>query len=217
VPADGREHAVEGHPRFDTIAVTVVDDRTVRQLGRRGGAVVFEATTIVAADGQSRTETWTAGMQVGGVVVPIMVPLTDAPPGGGRPVMFAMSAARIGTSEAGAHVLSGTWKVFARDLLNHDEDTTYRIADGSLTMSDMLGRSFTARLDGTVAPYHGDPRVTGVSIRVIDERTIEESNLKDDVVVQVMRWHVDRNGTTMRVRFDDTRGHVMEQTGHKLP
>ncbi len=217
VPADGQEHPVEGHPRFDTIAVTVVDDRTVQQLGRRGGVVVFEATTIVGADGQSRTETWTAGMDVGGVVVPIMLPLAGAPEGRGRPVMFTMSAARIGSSEAGAHVLSGAWRVVARDLLNHDEDTTYRIAGGSLTMSDMLGRSFTARLDGTVAPYHGDPRFTGVSIQVIDELTIEESNLKDGAVVQVTRWQVDRDGTTMHVRFDDRQGHVMEQTGHKLP
>lgn len=216
LPANGQDHAVMSHPRFETMAITVVDDRTVRQIGRRRGVVVFEATSIVTADDQGRTETWTAAMPVDGVLVPILVPMTAARDGGGRPVQFRTHAVRLGPPDAGGHRLSGTWKVVARDLLNHDEDTTYQIAAGSLTMTDRLERSFTASLDGTPAPYHGDPRFTGVSIRVIDERTIEESNLKGDLVVQVTRWHVDPDGTTMQVRFDDTRGHVMEQTGHKI-
>ena len=54
-------------------------------------------------------------------------------------------------------------------------------------------------------------------MRAIDERTIEESNLDGDAVVQVTRWQIDPDGRTMHVRFDDTHGHVMEQTGHRLP
>jgi hypothetical protein len=73
------------------------------------------------------------------------------------------------------------------------------------------------RGDGAVAPYLGDSRFTGVSVRRIDERTIEESDLSGDAVVQVTRWQVDPDGRTMHVRFDDTHGHVTEQTGHKLP
>jgi hypothetical protein len=46
---------------------------------------------------------------------------------------------------------------------------------------------------------------------------MEESNYSGDELVQVTRWHVDPDGTTMHVRFDDTRGHVMDQTGHELP
>jgi len=38
-----------------------------------------------------------------------------------------------------------------------------------------------------------------------------------DAVALVTRWHVDADGRTMHARFDDTHGHVMEQTGHKLP
>jgi hypothetical protein len=217
VPADGQDHAVDGNPRFDTIAITVIDDRTVHQLGRRDGAIVFESTTIVAADGNSSTETRTAATMVGDILVPIIVAPTDGTGSGPRPVLFRMSAARVGSVTPGAHLLSGSWRVVERDLLNHEEDTTYRIADGFLTMSDRMGRSFTAKLDGAVAPYHGDSRFTGVSVRAIDERTIEESNLSGDSVVQVTRWRVDPDGKTMHVRFDDTRGHVMEQSGHRLP
>ena len=217
VAADGREHVVAGNPRFDTLAVTVVDDRTVRLVGRRSEATTYESTMVVGADGNAMTETRTAAIKVGNVLVPIMSTLAEGTDSRPRPILFAISAVRIGSATAGAHLLSGTWKVVDRDLLDHDEDTTYRIADGSLAMSDRMGRSFTARLDGAVAPYLGDSRFTGVSVRWIDERTIEESDLSGEEVVQVTRWQVDPDGRTMRVRFDDTRGHVMEQTGYKLP
>jgi hypothetical protein len=215
VAADGREHAIEAHPRFETLSVIVVDDRTVRLVGRRSGAISYESTMVVASDADSMSETRTAAMIVGDVIVPIMTPMAGEADGR-RPVLFRMTAARIGSPTAGAHLLSGTWKVVELDLLNHDEDTTYRIVDDSLTMSDRMGRSYTARLDGSIAPYHGDPRFTGVSLRRIDERTIEESNLSGDTVVQVTRWRVNADGRTMHVRFDDTHGHVMEQTGHKI-
>lgn len=199
VPADGEDHVVDGNPRFDTLAVTVVDDRTVLRVGRRNGAVVVESRTVVAADGGDKWETQT---------------LTGPGP---RPIDVAIHATRVEPAPAGAHPLSGGWKVIEADLVNHDEDTTYLIADGTLTMRDKMGRSFTAKLDGTVAPYVGDPRYSAVSVRWIDERTIEESDINGDAVVLIMRWRVGSDGRTMHVRFDDTRGHVMEQTGHKLP
>jgi len=217
LPADGQDHVVDAHPRFDTLAITVVDDRTVRRVGRRRGAVVFESTAVVAADGDTRIEKYTAATMIGGEFVPVMSPLV---PGAGiarRPVLFGATGRRVGPPMPGAHLLSGTWKVVEIDLVDHDEDTTYRIADGTLTMADGLGRSFRARLDGPVAPYLGSPRFTGVSVRSIDDRTIEESDLSGETVLQVTRWSVDPDGTTMHVRFDDTKGQVMEQTGHKLP
>ena len=55
-----------------------------------------------------------------------------------------------------------------------------------------------------------------MSLEVIDERTIEERNLRDGMVVPVTRWRVGPDGRTMHVPFDDLHGHVMEQTGHKV-
>jgi hypothetical protein len=216
VAADGREHSFEGHPRFEMLSVMVIDDRTVRVVGRRSGAISYQSTMVVAPDGNAMTETRTAAMKAGDVLLPIMTPLVGEADGRRRPVLFRSSAARIGSATAGAHLLSGSWKVVELDLLNHDEDTTYRIASDSLTMSDRMGRSYTAGLDGAIAPYHGDPRFSGVSVRRIDERTIEESDLSGDAVIQLTRWQVDPDGRTMHVRFDDTHGHVMEQTGYKL-
>ena len=211
VRADGREHAVKGNPRFDGLEVTVVDDRTVRLVGRRAKAMTYESTMVVAADGSAMTETRTAAMQVGGAFVALKSFRRGRP----RLVMFRISSARAGSMSTGAHLVSGSWRVLELDLLNHDEDTTYRLTADSLTMSDRLGRSYSATLDGAVAPYVGDVRFTGVSVRQIDERTIEESNLNGDEVLQVTTWRVGSDGRTMHVRFDDRHGHVMEQTGYK--
>lgn len=216
VPADGQAHPVEGNPRFDSIAVTVVDDRTVRQVGRRRGAVVYESETVIDAAGDTRTELRTGAMTVAGEPVPILSAASGDANGPG-PVLFRFEFARVGAAEPGAHLLAGSWRMTAVDLLNHDEDTEYRIVDGQLSMSDRIGRSYRAPLDGTVVPYLGDVRFTGVSVRQLDERTIEESNLNGDAVVQVTRWTVDPDGRTIHVRFDDGHGHVMEQSGHRLP
>jgi hypothetical protein len=83
-------------------------------------------------------------------------------------------------------------------------------------MSDRAGRSFSAKLDGTEAPYIGDPRFTSVSVKLIDSRTIEESDKNQDKIVLITRWTVGPDGTTMHVRFDNTQGFVQEQTGHKI-
>ena len=199
VPADGQDHPVAGNPRFDTVAITVVDSRTVLKTARRNGAIVVQSRTVVAPDGNSKTETQT----VTGV--------------GPAPFDFAENSTRVAPATAGSHVLSGRWRVLEADLVNHDEDTTYRVAHGTLTMNDRMGRSFVAKLDGTVAPYHGDARYTGVAARWIDDHTIEESDRNGDAVVLVAQWHVEADGRTMHVRFNDTQGHVMEQVGHKLP
>ena len=43
-----------------------------------------------------------------------------------------------------------------------------------------------------------------------------ESDKKGGKVVKISRWSVGPDGKTMHVRFDDTQGHVQEQTGHKV-
>lgn len=217
VDADGRFHAIEGNPRFETIAVSVLDARTVRQVGRRGDVVVLDSTTTVAPDGRTKTETRTASMLVDDELVTIMATVPDENDGAPKPVLFRIVSERVGAVTPGVHPLTGSWRIVELDLVNHDEDTTYRIVDGRMSMADRLGRSFDAPLDGTEAPYHGDVRFTTVSVRTIDERTIEESNLNGEAVVQVTRWQVDPDGRTIHVRFDDLHGHVMTQTGHKLP
>jgi len=55
-----------------------------------------------------------------------------------------------------------------------------------------------------------------VSLKLIDDRTIEESDKKDGKVVKVSRWSIDPDGKTIHARFDDTRGHVQQQSGRRI-
>lgn len=198
VQADGMEHSVRGNPRFDSLSVKVVDDRSITKVAKKNGVTVIESRVEVSSDGQTLTE-----RQI----------LSDA---GSRPVDFTSHSSRTAPRPARSHAISGAWRLVEADLSNHDEDTDYRVSDGFLTMSDRMGRSFRAKLDGTDAPYKGDSQFTTVSVKLIDARTIEETDKNAGKAVQITRWTVDPDGKTMHVQFDDTHGHVKHQDGHKI-
>jgi hypothetical protein len=199
VKADAQDQPVTGNPLYDTVSIAVTDDRTLIKRAKKGGKTVFESKVVVSTDGATLTEWQTLfGMSP-------------------RPVEITRKSSRLSKRAPGAHLISGQWQPIETDLTHHDEDTTFKIDDGTLTMSDRMGRSFRAKLDGTDAPYRGDSEFTAVSVRTIDPRTIEESDKTAGKVVKISRWTVDPDGKTMHARFDDTHGHIQQQTGHKLP
>ena len=198
IQADGADHAVPGNPYYDTMSITVVDPHTVRRLGKKNGKTVIKSTATVSEDGRELTES-----QILYGMGPAELGLTS-------------HSTRVGAGRSGAHLLSGEWRLLQADLTNHDEDTTFKVAAGALAMSDRMGRSFTAKLDGTDAPYQGDPNFTSVALKRVDGRTIEEYDKKDGQVVKISRWSIDPDGKTIHARFDDTHGKVQEQTGHKV-
>jgi hypothetical protein len=197
VPADGLPHSVEA-AGFDTLTVTVIDDRTVRRVASRRGVIVVDATTVLSPFGQSKRATQRQ--------------FTAA----GIAFEFAIASRRVGPPAAGAHALSGRWQPVEADLPNHEEDTVFRVADEVLSMRDGLGRSFDAPLDGTPVPYQGDDRFTTVSCRRIDDVTIEEVGQRNGVTVLTTRWRVDPDGRTIHVRFEHASGLVQEQDGQRL-
>lgn len=198
IKTDGVAHPVAGNPRYDTLSIKVVDPRSVSKLARKGPNTVLASTMTVSADGSRLTESQT----LYGI--------------GPRAIELTRKSVRIAAGRPGANLVSGSWRLLETDLKNHDEDTTFKVSGGTLAMSDRMGRSFTARLDGTDAPYKGESEFSTVSLKLIDARTIEEYDKKDGKVVKISRWTLDPDGTTIHVRFDDTRGKVQEQTGHKV-
>jgi hypothetical protein len=199
IKADGLDQSIQGNPRYDTLRVKIVDERTIIKTAKKQGKAVAETKVVVAADGSSMSETQTI---VG------MLP---------RPVDFASRLSRVAGGPPGSHRVSGEWRLVESDLVNHEEDTTYKLNGSTLTMSDRLGRSWAAKLDGTDTAYNGDSAYTSVSVKLIDSRTLEESDKKDGKIVQINQWKIDPDGTTIHARFDNTQGFVQEQTGHKLP
>ena len=198
VKADGHDQVIEGSPNFDTLSLTVVDDRTVRKIAKKGGKVVLEGKVLVNPDSSIKTERQTLyGM---------------AP----RPIEFTTHSTRLSAGPKGSHAVSGAWRMTDGDLTNHAEDTVFQLRGDSLSMSDRMGRSFSAKLDGTDAPYNGSREFSSVSLKLIDKNTIEETDKKDGKIVKISVWSVGPDGKTIHVRFDDTHGHVQEQDGHKV-
>lgn len=198
VKADGMDHAVAGNPSYDSVSVTAVDAHTVTRVAKKSGKPVIKATLTVSADNTALTESES---------------LYDMGP---HLIEVTARFKRAAPATAGANPLSGSWRLLETDLTHHDEDTTFRVNRGVLTMSDRMGRSFTARLDESDAPYVGDSSFTSVSLKVIDDHTLEESDKKNGQVVKVSRWTVDTDGKTIHARFDNLKGQIQHQDGHKV-
>jgi len=200
VVADGHDHPVAGNPRYDTLSVQVVDARTVTKIAKKQGQTVAETRATVSADGNTLVEK----QQVFGM--------------GPGPIELTTKSTRSGQRQSPADsALSGSWRRIETDLTHHDEDTTFKVHDQTLSMTDHMGRSFQAKLDGTSAPYNGTPEFDSVVVKQINANTIEESDRKNGAVVKVNTWTIEPDGKTIHARFDDLHGRIQEQTGHKLP
>jgi len=198
IKANGSDQPISGHRDVDTINIKIVDDRTVMRITKQGGKTATETKSVVSSDGNSRTDLQT---------------IYDMAP---RPIELTMHFVRVSPGSSGSHLLSGGWRMTDLDLSNHAEDTIFKVTGDTLSMSDRMGRSFSAKLDGTDSPYNGSDEFSSVSLKVIDSNTIEEFDKKAGKVMKVSRWSIAPDGKTMHVTFDDTRGHVEKQTGHKV-
>jgi hypothetical protein len=198
IKADGHDQPISGNPYYDTLSITVVSDRTLKKIAKKGGKTVAESEIVVSEDGKKVTERQT---------LYFMAP---------RPIEMTTRSSRVSAGSQGAHPISGTWRATDSEVSNHAEDTIFKVSGQTLEMSDRMGRSFSAKLDGTEAPYNGSDEFTSVSLKMIDGHTIEESDKKGGKVVKISRWDIGPDGKTMRVRFDNTQGFVQEQTGHKV-
>ena len=195
--ANGQDQSVSG-PYYDTLNVTVVDDRTVLRSAKKDGKTVVETKSVVSADGKTKTEVQT---------MYDMAPL---------PIELTSHSTRVAGGSPGTHLVSGAWRMTDADVSNHAEDTIFKVSGDTFSMSDRMGRSFSAKLNGTEAPYKGSDEFNSVSLKMIDSHTIEESDKQGGKVVKISRWSVGPDGKTMHVRFDDTQGHVQEQNGRKV-
>jgi hypothetical protein len=55
---DGKDYPVTGEPNTETRSYTMMDDHTLHAVNKKGGKVTMEAHIVLAADGKSRTVTF---------------------------------------------------------------------------------------------------------------------------------------------------------------
>ena len=187
VKADGQDHEVSGHPYYDMVNIKVVDDRTIEETDKKNGKLVATSKTRVSADGNT-----------------MMFEFTDSSATNADPVTGKGSETRVAKGPAGSHGISGSWKMAKLDSVSDNGlSITYKMSGDSLSMNTPTGQSYTAKLDGTEAPYKGDPGTTSVSVRKTGANTMEETDKRDGKVISVERLTVSADGKTMRIVADD--------------
>jgi len=187
VKADGQDHKVTGHPYFDTISIKVVDDKTIEETHKKAGKTVTVSKTTISADGKTA-----------------MFDFTDSSNTNGAPVTGKGSATRVAAGPAGSHAISGSWRTAKVDNISDNAViVTFKADGGSLHMTAPTGQSYTAKLDGTDAPYMGDPGVTSVSVKRIDANTVEETDKREGKPISVTRMTVSADGKTVTFASHD--------------
>jgi len=184
VPADGAPHPVSGHPYYDSVAVQVVNPSSVEIIDRKLGREVYDMTYVVSADGATLT-----------------AKLSDRT--GAQLAMLTFTARRVAAAPAGAHAVSGSWQPDQLSAANDAVRTiTYRMTPDDFSMQ-WNGQSYSAKFDGNQYPVAGDPAHTTVTVRKIDEHTVEETDRREGQVTDEIRMAAAPDGRTMVITDRD--------------
>ena len=186
VKADGSDQPVTGHPYFNTMAVKVVNDREIEETDKRDGKTVATSKTMVSSDGNTMT-----------------FEFNDSSNTNAAPVTGKGEEMRVGAKPpAGANMISGSWRMSKVENISDNATTfTYKVNGDEFTMTNPTGQSYTAKMNGTDAPMKGDPGITSVSVKKIDNNTIEETDKRDGKVIGVMKATV--SGNTLNATYED--------------
>jgi hypothetical protein len=201
IKADGTDQPVSGHPYFNTEAVKVVDDHTVQITDKKDGKTVTTTTVTAAADGKTVT-----------------FEFTDSSNSNGAPVTGKGTQTKVAAGPAGSHAISGSWITTSFTSLSDNGITvTYKTAGDMLTMTNPTGQTYTAKMDGSEAPYKGDPGITTVSVKKMGDRGFVETDKRDGKVIGIYRMTIDKSGASAMASFHDMlRGTSMNWTEKKI-
>jgi hypothetical protein len=201
IKADGSDQAVSGHPNFDTVAIKVVDDHTVQETDKKGGKTVGTSTTTVAADGKMADVSW-----------------TDSSSTSGQPVAGKISVKQVAAGPAGSNAISGSWVTTSVASISDNGITvTYKTDGDTLSMTNPTGESFTAKIDGTQAPFSGSPNFNTIAVKKVDARTLVLTYGRDGKVVSIRHMTVNKDGKTMSVSSHSLLdGHTTTWTNEKI-
>jgi hypothetical protein len=198
--ADGQDHKVSGDPYSDTMSVKVVDDRTIETTYKKNGKIVARGKTWASADGNTLTSEF-----------------TDSSNTNSDPVTGKFEAKRVAKGPAGSHAISGSWRASKVDAISDNNLVfTFKVSGNSLSFSAPTGQNYAAKLDGTDAPFKGDPGLTSVSVKRVDKNTLEETDKRDGKAIYVSLYTVSADGKSMTIKMDDKlHGTTSQFTGAK--
>jgi hypothetical protein len=198
VAADGQMHAVADRPYYDNMSVKAVDDKTIEIHRQKGGKEVSSVTSTVSADGNMLTHKFKD--------------LTTP----GQTIEGTQTEKRVGAAPAGAHAISGQWKVDQVPEYSEDaRNLTYSVAGNSVTMSS-AGQTYTAELDGPAVAIQGDTGGTMVKLTREGANALRETNIRDGKEIGYAIVTPSADGKSITYAYTDTRdGSKVSWTGDK--
>jgi hypothetical protein len=184
VKADGKDHPVIGHEYYDTVAVVVVSPSAIHVVqklkGKRTGSVELTASI----DGKTLTGKFQdfTGTQVD---------------------MGTFTETRRAAGPPGSHAVSGFWQ---QERLSDTNDVlrtfAYEMTNDQFSMH-WNGLSYNAKFDGKEYPVQSDPGGTMVSVKQLDNRTVEETDHRQGKVTDEIRLAAAKDGKTIAITDND--------------
>ena len=187
IKADGTDQPTPGTKYRDTLAVKVLDDKTVEMTSKKGGRVIGTEKETVSADGKA-----------------LNVTFTDYPELSQQPVTGQVTLVRVTAGPTGSHAISGSWRTGKIDSVSNNALTfTLRGSADGLMMSGTTGESYDAKYDGKDYPIKGDRAGSTVSLTKVNDRSIDETVKRDGKIVAVNHLTVSADGKTLTVKSED--------------
>jgi hypothetical protein len=187
IKADGQDQKVTGSPYYDSASIKVVDDRSIEETDKKDGKTVATSKSTVSPDGNT-----------------LVVEFSDSSDSNADPVTGKAESTRVAKGPAGAHAISGSWRNSkVENMSDNALLVTFKLEGDTLTMSSPTGQAYTAKLDGTDAPYKGDPGINSVSVKRKGNDTIEETDKRDGKVINIARITVAPDGKSMTIAVTD--------------
>jgi len=181
VKADGSDQPITGQPASNTIAVKVVDARSIQQTRKKYGRVVSVETMTVSVDWQTATLSTTNHT---------LTAIEDS----------TVNLARSGIGPVGSHEVSGSWKETGiAQIPDGRLFFTYQVQGQMVSKSSPSGESYTASLDGTPATLDNGIETRNLSIKAIGSNSLEETSKHDGKVVDIRTLVIAPNGKTMTI------------------
>jgi hypothetical protein len=186
--ADGNDQKVEGQPYYDSIAVLVVSPSALHIIEKKDGKRILSMNYEVSTDGKTLTakfEDYT----------------------GTRVATGTFTETRRASGPPGSHPVSGSWQP---DQLHEANDAArtyaYEMTNDQFSMH-WNGQSYNANFDGKQYPVHGDPAKTMVSVKRINDRTVDETDSRQGKVTDEIRLAAASDGRTIEVTDNDVIHH----------
>jgi hypothetical protein len=198
VKADGVEHPVSGHAYYDTAMVKILSPKSDEIVLKQGGKEFARITETVSADGTTLTGKFTNHV-------------------GTRVVTGEIVEKRTAAGPPGSHAVSGSW--LQQHVAGNETMRTvhYEMTGDGFKMS-WNGHSYDAKFDDKEYPVTGDPGHTSVTLKKIDDKTVEEIDHRQGKVTDEIVLSAGKDGKTIDVTDRDmAHGQTLTYTLDKQP